>query len=115
MKIRAVVIILGLLSVLTLVPAGPGQCERTQYLSVCQELVSSARSYEARAAHHNRVAKSLMMQIENVAKLPKNQGTIQVMDSLFNQYEENRALEQKFRQLYREATEESRKCMNSAE
>lgn len=98
-----------------MVPTAPGQCERTQYLGLCQELVNAARSYEARAAHHNRVAKSLMMQIENVAKLPKNQGTIQVMDSLFNQYEENRALEQKFRQLYREATEESKNCMKSVE
>jgi hypothetical protein len=95
-------------------PAG-GLCDRTNYLSVCQELVSTARGYEARANYHAQVSKNLMMQIENYAKLPKNQGTQQALDSLFSQYEENRAMEGKLRALYREATREADRCMRSAE
>lgn len=115
MNLRYALVILAIFAVLMVAGVGTGQCERTLYLSVCQELVNSARSYEARAAHHNRVARGLQMQIENMAKLPKNQSTILALDNLFAQYDENRALENKFRELYRQATEESKKCMKSAE
>lgn len=92
-----------------------GFCDRSQYLSVCQELVSSARGYEARANYHGQVSKNLMMSIENYSKLPKNQGTQQALDSLFTQYEENRAMEGKLRSLFREATREADRCMRNAE
>jgi hypothetical protein len=107
--------------VLLLVVAGiaafpaPGSCDRSMFLSVCQELVSSARGYEARANYHAQVSKNLMMQIENYAKLPKNQGTQQALDSLFAQYEENRAMEGKLKALYRESAREADRCLRNAE
>jgi hypothetical protein len=89
--------------------------DRGSYLNVCQELVSSARTYEARSAHHGRVAKQLQSQIENLTKMPRNDNTGQIIDSLFGQYDENRALESKFRDLYRQSSDEAKKCMKSAE
>jgi hypothetical protein len=94
---------------------GPGYCERTMVLSVCQELVNSARGYEARATAHSRIAKSLQAQIENLAKMPQSSATMQAMDSLFAQYDENRAMEMKMRDLYRQSTQESDRCMRSAD
>lgn len=93
----------------------PAKCERTNYLALCQELVSNARTYEARASHHNRVAKSYQMQIENMAKQPKNQATISAMDTLFSQYDENRVLESKFMELYKQSAEEAKKCMKAVD
>lgn len=89
--------------------------ERTAYLSVCHELVSMARAYEARAEAHNNLAKAYMVQIQNLAKFPKNEGTIQTMDTLFSQYDQNRKLESKFRGLYRETAQEAQKCMDSVD
>jgi hypothetical protein len=85
------------------------------FLSLCQELVSSARSYDSRAAHHGNVAKSLMQQIENQAQLPKTEATIANMDRLFTQYDEHRAMQTKFNELYKKATEEAQNCMKSVE
>lgn len=112
MNFRSSFIVFTLLS-LSLLYAAPGYCERTWYLSVCQELVSSARAYEARAESHNQIAKSYMLQIQNMAQQPKNQATIQAMDNLFAQYDQNRKMEQKFRELYRQATDEAKQCMKS--
>jgi hypothetical protein len=98
-----------------LTPAGPAYCDRTVYLTVCQELVTHARAYEARANFHNQVCKNLMVQIEAFSKLAKNQGTISAIDTLFKQYDENRALETKFRQLFRKSSDEADKCMKTAE
>lgn len=89
--------------------------ERTMYLSVCQELVSTARAYEARAEAHNRLAKAYMLQIQSLAKFPNNQGTSIAMDSLFAQYDQNRKMESKFRELYRETTERANNCMRSVD
>jgi hypothetical protein len=85
------------------------------YLGLCQEIVNNARSYEARANYHNQIAKSLMAQIENFAKLPKNSATAQAVDNLFASYEENRAMERKFLDLYRKSSLEADKCMQSAQ
>lgn len=113
MNLRSSIIVFTLLSLSVLCATNPGYCERTWYLSVCQELVSSARAYEARAEAHNKIARSFMLQIENMAQLPKNQGTIAAMDNLFAQYDQNRKMEHKFRELYRQATEEAKQCMKS--
>lgn len=115
MSLRAPFIVATLLAVLTVIASGPAYCERTVYLSVCQELVNQARTYEARATAHGRIAKSLMAQIQSVAALPKSQATMASMDALFAQYDENRALEGKFQSMYRQATEESDKCMKTAQ
>lgn len=103
------------LIVLSLVTTLPADCDRSMYLGVCQELVSTARSYEARSTYHQNIARVLQMQIENMAKLPKNQGTIMAMENLFAQYDQNRALENKFRAMFRQANEEADRCMKSAE
>ncbi|MDQ7783634.1 MAG: hypothetical protein RDU20_12190 [Desulfomonilaceae bacterium] len=113
MNFRSSFIVFTLLTLTLLCAANPGYCERTWYLSVCQELVSSARAYQARAESHNQIARSYMLQIENMAQLPKNQGTITAMDNLFAQYDQNRKMEGKFRELYRQATEEAKQCMKS--
>jgi hypothetical protein len=115
MSLKSYFIVLALLFSLLLLITGPALGARTMYLGVCHELVSQARSYEARADFHNQVAKALAMQIENVAKLPKNQGTVAQMDNLFNQYDENRVLERKFRELYRSVSAEADQCMKNAE
>jgi len=115
MNLKFALNVLAILSLLLLSATGPVHCERTLSLSLCQELVSSARNYEARSAYHNRVAKAYMGQIENMAKQPKNQGTIAAMDSLFAQYDENRVLEHKFMDLYRQISDEANKCMKSIE
>jgi hypothetical protein len=115
MSLRAPFIVATLLAVLTLLASGPAYCERTFYLSVCQELVNQARAYEARATAHGRIAKSLMAQIQGVAAMPKSQATAASMDALFSQYDENRALENKFQLMYRQSTEESDRCMKSAQ
>jgi hypothetical protein len=113
MNIRSPFIVSAFLALILICSANPGYCERTWYLSVCQELVSAARAYEARAEAHNRIAKNFMIQIENMAKLEKNQGTIAAMDNLFAQYDQNRKMEGKLRELYRQATEEAKQCMKS--
>lgn len=89
--------------------------ERTQFLVVCQELLNQARAYEARSTQHNRIAKVLMQQIETMARQPKSEATIAAMDQLFAQYDENRALENKFRELFRQASEEAKRCMKSTD
>jgi hypothetical protein len=104
-----------LIAVAVFAAVGTAHSDRTVYLTVCQELVTHARAYEARANQHNHMCKVLMMQIENHSKLPKNQATIAAIDTLFRQYDENRALESKFRQLYRKASDEADRCMKSAE
>jgi hypothetical protein len=101
------------LCLLAVSPAIPN--DRGSYLNVCQELVSSARTYEARSAHHSRVAKQLQSQIENLSRMPRNDSTGQVIDNLFAQYDENRQLESKFRDLFRQSSDEAKKCMKSAE
>jgi hypothetical protein len=111
MNLKSVLVILSVVTVLLVLNAGSAQCQGVSGLNVCQELVSSARSYEARANHHSQVAKSLQIQIENMAKLPKNQGTALAMDQLFAQYDENRSLESKFKDLSRKATDDARGCM----
>ncbi|MEJ2718414.1 MAG: hypothetical protein P8182_14980 [Deltaproteobacteria bacterium] len=115
MNLKSTIIAFSLLSLMTLWAVGSANAERTLYLNACQELVSMARTYEARANWHNRVARSLMNQIENFAKLPKNQATITIMDNLFSQYDENRALESKFRELYRKTSAEADTCMQGAQ
>lgn len=111
MHLKSALVFISLISMLPLFGAGPAHCETIAGLNVCQELVNAARSYEARASYHNQIARSFQMQIENVAKLPKNQSTVLTMDQLFAMYDENRALEQKFRDLYRKATDDAKNCM----
>ncbi len=115
MNLKFALIVLAIVSSLLFSATGPVHCERTLSLTVCQELVNSARGYEARSAYHNRVAKAFMMQIENMAKQPKNQGTVAAMDSLFSQYNQNRVMEQKFLELYRQVSDEANNCMKSVQ
>ncbi len=77
--------------------------------------MNSARSYEARASAHGRIAKALSAQIQTMSRQSRSEGTMAVIENLFTQYDENRALESKFRTLYRQATEESERCMKSAQ
>jgi len=111
MNPKPLIIAVTICSLLLILAAGPAYPDRTLYLTVCQELVNQARAYEARASFHNNVAKAYQMQIENLAKMPKNQVTISQMDSLFSQYDQNRLLEIKFRELYRQGSEEADRCM----
>ncbi len=115
MKTKTPVIILSLVGLLLIAAIGPAYGDRTAYLVVCQELVNRARAYEARANQANQIAKGLMSQIENLAKFPKNQSTVSGMDALFAQYDENRAMEQKFRELYRQAQDEAKQCMQQVQ
>ncbi len=115
MNAKTPVIILALVALMMISGIGPAYGDRTGYLTVCQELVNRARTYEARANYSNQVAKALMAQIEALAKYPKNQATASGMDSLFSQYDENRAMEQKFRELYRQAQSEANQCMQQAQ
>lgn len=112
MSLKPLVMSLAIASLILLGATAPvSAVERTMYLNVCQELVSQARSYEARASQHNNIAKSFQMQIENLAKMPKTQSTVSAMDSLFSQYDQNRLLEIKFRELYRQTSDEAERCM----
>ncbi len=115
MKAKTSLIILAVAALLTIAAIGPAYSDRTAYLVVCQELVNRARAYEARANQANQTAKGLMAQIENLAKYPKNQSTVSGMDTLFAQYDENRAMEQKFRELYRQAQDEAKQCMQQVQ
>jgi hypothetical protein len=115
MNAKAPAIILALVALMVISAIGPAYGDRSQYLVVCQELVNRARAYEARANQANYVAKALMSQIENLAKYPKNQATVNGMDSLFAQYDEHRAMEQKFRELYRQAQDEAKQCMQQVQ
>lgn len=113
MRLKSLIFVFTLVPLLTALAVTSGHCDRTMYLNMCQELVNTARSYEARAAFHSRVAKNIMTQIEGQAKLPKNDATIQNIDNLFAQYDEHRAMESKLRELYRKWAEEADKCMQS--
>ena len=115
MSLRSVFVITALLSLLMVAGIGTAYCQGTAVLNVCQELVNSARSYEARATAHGRIAKALSAQIQTMSRQAKSEGTMAAIENLFQQYDENRALENKFRTLYRQATEESERCMKSAQ
>jgi hypothetical protein len=116
MTLRPLLFAASILAVTALTVGGPASAEqRTAYLNVCQELVNQARAYEARANQHNQLAKGYQMHIENMAKQTKTPATMSAMDSFFAQYDENRALEKKFRELFREASEGAKNCMKSAE
>jgi hypothetical protein len=115
MNLKFALVVLAILSMLLFSATGPVHCERTLSLTVCQELVNSARGYEARSAYHNRVAKALMQQIQTMAKLPSNSGTSSAIDNLFSQYDENRVMEQKFIELYRQVSDEANRCMKSVQ
>jgi hypothetical protein len=115
MNLKFALIVLAIVSALLLSVTAPVHCDRTLSLTLCQELLASARNYEARSAYHNRVAKALMLQIQALAKQASNAGTSSAMDSLFSQYDQNRVLEQKFLDLYRQVSDEANNCMKSAQ
>jgi hypothetical protein len=115
MNLKTTLFFLCTVTSLIIATSWPANCDRGMYLGVCQELVNTARSHEARSTFHQNVARNLQMQIENMSKLPKNQGTIAAMENLFTQYDQNRALERRFRTLFRQATDEAERCMSSAE
>jgi hypothetical protein len=99
----------------TVIGASTAFSQSTATLSVCNELLAMARAYQARAEAHNNLAKAYMTQIQNLAKFPKNDGTVQSMDTLFSQYDQNRQLESKFRGLYRDTAAQAEQCMKSAD
>jgi hypothetical protein len=113
MNLKFALIVLAVFSLLLFSATGPVHCERTMSLTVCQELVNSARGYEARSAYHNRVAKTLMSQIQTMAKQPNTSATVSAMDTLFSQYDENRVMERKYMDLYRQVSDEANNCMKS--
>jgi hypothetical protein len=115
MNLKFALIVLAILSMLLLSGTGPVHCERTLSLTLCQELVASARNYEARSVYHNRAAKAYMQQIQSLANQPSNPGTVSAMDTLVAQYDQNRVLEQKFLDLYRQVSDEANNCMKSAQ
>ena len=115
MRLKSFIIVSVLVALMATWSATCGYCDRTMFLSMCQELVNTARSYEARAAHHKRVAKNIMSQIESQAQLPKTPASIQNIDNLFAQYDEHRAVESKLRELYRKWAAEADKCMQSVQ
>jgi len=115
MNIKSVVIIVAFVSLVVALTGTPGKCEGLQVLSVCQELVNQAASYEARASYHRQIARSYQTHIENLAKLPSSQVTSQALSTYFDQYDQNRALENKFKDLYRQASDQAKKCMKSVD
>lgn len=115
MNLKAAARLLIFLIMVTTLGTSPAIGGRQQFLGVCQELMNQARNYEARAVYHSQLCKALMQQIENIAKQPKNQAQMAAMDQYFAQYDENRVLESKFRELYRQSTEDAKQCMKSVE
>jgi len=115
MNLKAAATLLAFFILITTVFVPSAMSGRTNFLSVCQELMNQARTYEARASYHGQVCKALMQQIETVARQPKNDATISAIDQYFAQYDENRSLEHKFRELYKQATEDAKQCMKSAD
>jgi hypothetical protein len=113
MSLRFIALLLFVLTLLTIPCTNNVYSDNSMALNVCQELVNNARGYESRATWHNRVAQGLMQQIDNMAKQPKNPGTIQAMDNLFQQYDQNRQMENKMRQLFRQFSEQAEQCMKS--
>lgn len=115
MNLKFALIISVIFSSMLFPATGPVHCASTLSLTVCQELVNSARSYEARSAYHNNVAKALMIQIQTMSKQPSNAGTVSAIDNLFTQYDENRVMQQKFMDLYRQVSDEANNCMKSVQ
>jgi hypothetical protein len=115
MNLKSAFIVFALTILLLVSVGGPGPCQGQQVVTVCQELVNLAASYDARASYHRQVAKAYTIHIESLAKLPKNTTTIQAMDNFFALYDQNRALEAKFKDLYRQTSEEAKRCMKSVE
>jgi hypothetical protein len=54
-----------------------------------------------------------MSQIENTAKQEKTEHTMAAMDHLFQQYDQHRAMERKYRELYKKAADQAKQCMRS--
>ncbi len=115
MGLKRKLLLLVLLSIALLYTAGTAFGGQTMVLGVCQELVNMARGYEARAAQHAAIAKSLMVQIENSASRTRSTSTSGTVDNLFEQYDQHRQMEKKLRELYRRVSEEAEKCMKAAE
>ncbi len=116
MNHKAALIIFALVVILPISALGPAYGEsRTAYLVTCQQLVNTARGYEAQATAHGQIAKNLQIQIEGLSKMPKTSAQALGIDTLFSQYDENRALEQKYRELYREVSAQAKDCMKAAE
>jgi hypothetical protein len=115
MNLKSSYIVLALTVLLLISVSGPGPCQGQQVVTVCQELVNLAATYDARASYHRSVAKAYTVHIESLAKLTKTQATVQAMDNFFNLYDQNRALESKFKDLYRQTSEEAKRCMKSVE
>ncbi|MGC8657833.1 MAG: hypothetical protein ACP5U1_02060 [Desulfomonilaceae bacterium] len=82
-------------------------------LNVCQELINNARSYESRATWHTQVAQGLKQQIENMSKQPQTAGVLQTIDTLFQQYDQNRQLASQMTQLYKQYSDQAQQCMKS--
>ncbi len=116
MNHKTALIAFALVSIFVISAIGPAYGEsRTTYLFTCQQLMNTARGYEAQASAHGQIAKNLQMQIENLSKMPKTSVQALGLDTLFDQYDQNRALEHKYRELYREASEQAKACMKAAE
>lgn len=111
-KTRTVLFILtAALSLSMVVPAESG---RGRFLSLCQELVNQARSYESRATHHANEARNLMVRIEQMGSREKSAQTAADLDRLFKDYDEHRAMEKKLRELFRSLSQEADKCMKDS-
>ncbi len=112
--IRSIFVVVAFISILLVTGPGTALSDSGVALNVCQELLNSAKNYETKANWHNQVCTNLMQQIQNMSQLPKNNGTMQALDNLFKQYDQNRELENKYRQLSRQASDEAQRCMKTA-
>ena len=116
MGLKSAVLLKLSIAALLIIPAGTSwAAEKTLHLNLCQELVNQARSYETRAASHSSVAKTIRQQIEVHSAQAKTPGMMAVIDNLFAQYHEHRAMENECRDLARKTSEDARKCMKEAE
>lgn len=113
MSLRFVTLLILTILVVTVSGNNCVYSDNTMALNSCQEILNNARSCESRATWYNQVAKGLMQQIQNLSGMPKNPGTIQAIENLFQQYDQNRQMENQMRQLFRQYSEQAQQCMKS--
>jgi hypothetical protein len=113
MSLRFIALLLITFLAVTVLGSHSVYSDNTMAMNSCQEILNYARSYESRATWHNQVAKGLMQQIQNLASMPKNSNTLQAIENLFQQYDQNRQMETQMRQLFRQYSEQAQQCMKS--
>ncbi len=113
MSLKFIASLLFALMLLALPTTNTVYSDSTMALNVCQELVNTARSYQSRATWHTSVAQGLQQQIQTMAKQPQTPGTTQIMDNLFQQYDQNRQMATQMTQLYHQYSDQAQQCMKT--